>query len=206
MKFFLLFISLALTACGSQLRKSFCENEVETTFPKELQGVYEFTLAGDSPMWSGSSMPTSVTFQISDDSLAFTNSLPGVMTNQSKLCRLDKRYIIETQKENGTFELSEIIPTEQGFSFSMLVLDSESIEKPGLNLVYLPEARKAVINDEKEPFLDVSGLTMPFILDNRNLSQTQTLNLLKPLSFQMVYRKKQGFLTNPAFTIYLKSK
>ncbi len=190
MRYLILLISILVSACGVQLRKPFCTESLSEV-PAELVGKYEVVAPSSSVAWSGNMIIKSISIEISNKSLSLSKAIPGA-PDTGQICRVNGRIFSENENQDGTFSLSEISKFDQGLIISLFSLDLDLAAKLNYKTHYFPRLAPDIFNNGVLTQENDIGLTQSkFVLDNSNLTQEQVLKVLKPISYQTVFRTQQ---------------
>ena len=195
--FFLLFLS----ACGSQLRKPFCENPLPA-LPESVQGQYEVVAPLVSPSWSGSIALKSLQVELQAKQFVASASVTG-LPKWGRACSLDGRLILEEENPNGTYTLVEVTKYGRALVFSPLAIDPDLARKAGFLLHYVPDFRMAVGAGASVPLPGGGSIDSNFILDNSSLSARQVLSVTKPMTFNMTLQSVSRKPFKPVMRVQL---
>lgn len=178
----MIYFLVMTSACGVQLRTTFCDSYL-TEVPQEILGNYEVIATNISAEWSNNNILSKMDLKI--DSLSFGTSLASEQgSSQVGLCKYNGRLFLESENNNGTYGLYELSNFQHGLILALFSLDVKQAQKNGYPLVYLPPVDFVADFSFK---LNLSTL-QEYILDNRQLSQEQTLKILKPITYQSILR------------------
>jgi hypothetical protein len=199
MKFWMLLIlPLILSACGSQLRRPFCQDSLKE-FPPSMIGTYTVTMPKADQGMNNATTFEQQTIQITKDGLMYPSALDPVALFQNgepksdRVCMIQGQIYMEKLNSNSTYTVSKIEPSEYGLAFSDLSFSVQDLKQEGIPFIVIPNLQ-LVEGVDSFWTLSMTLGSQPVIVDNTKVSPEKLIKISKRASLYFTFsRAKEPF-------------